>query len=149
KDATNSAASIYEFAMWQLGRDSAGATLTWLRSLPLALQSNQTVCMLSADCQTLMKDWRGLQTSLAKQNWAELEFTRHAFLARALREQNLTTASKTEWELAVKATGTRKQNLTVLLRTAGQWGWQDEAEELLWAIVNQYPTESWAFEALD
>ncbi|MGH7971010.1 MAG: hypothetical protein ACREIC_19995 [Limisphaerales bacterium] len=145
---TNGLPRIYELAAWQMARTSPTEALAWLRALPADVRTNQTVCMLAADCQSQSRDWRGLQSSLAKQNWAELDFTRHALLARALRGQDLDAASKTEWELAIKATNNRKVALTVLLRTATQWGWQGEAEELLWSIVNQYPNETWAFRAL-
>jgi hypothetical protein len=149
RDATNEVARAYELGMWQMARTSPADALAWLRGLPANLQTNQTLCLLAADCQNLMQDWRGLQASLTKQNWMELDFTRHALLARALRGQKLTAAAKTEWEMAVKATANRKQCLIVLLRSAAQWGWQAETEELLWSIVNQYPGERWAFTALN
>jgi predicted Zn-dependent protease len=147
--ATNELATAYELGVWQMAKLSPTDALVWVRSLSMNLQTNQMMFMLAADCQNLQEDWQGLQASLIKQNWAGLDFLRHALLARALRGQELAAAAKTEWELAVKATNNRKQSLTVLLRSATQWGWNAEMEEILWTIVNQYPGETWAFRALN
>jgi predicted Zn-dependent protease len=106
------------------------------------------VALLTAECYTMLRDWRGLQNSLKQQDWAELEFVRHAFQTRALRGQDLSGAATAEWELALKTANGQKASLVMLLRLAAQWGWQSDAEKLLWTIVNQYPGEQWAFGAL-
>jgi predicted Zn-dependent protease len=36
----------------------------------------------------------------------------------------------------------------MLLRLAAGWNWAPEGEELLWTIVNRYPQEKWANQAL-
>jgi tetratricopeptide (TPR) repeat protein len=149
REAGTNTAKIYELSMWQMTRIGPAETLAWLRSLPMSYQTNQPVALLTAQCQTTLGDWRGLQNSLKQQNWAELEFTRHALLARALREQGLTDSAKGEWNLALKAANGQKQSLIMLLRLAAAWNWQSEGEDLLWTIVNQYPDEKWAFVALN
>jgi tetratricopeptide (TPR) repeat protein len=147
-EATNDPGRIYELAVWQMAKTSSSETLAWLRSLPMSTQTNQPVALLVAECYTTLGDWRGLQTSLEPQNWAELEFIRHAFKARALRGQGLSGAAKAEWELALKAANSQKGGLVMLLRLAAAWNWQSEGEELLWTIVNRYPGEKWAFQSL-
>ena len=148
REAVQSPARINELARWQMANTSLGGTLAWLRSLPPNLQTNQPATMLIAECLTLQQDWHGLQSWLAKQNWTELEFVRHAFLARALRDQNLIATSEAEWAQAVKLAGGQKANQVTLLRLAAQWNWQSKGEEILWNIVNQYPGEQWANHAL-
>jgi len=66
-----------------------------------------------------------------------------------LRGQDMAGAAKGEWELALKATGDRKEALVMLLRLAAQWNWQSEGEDILWTIVNRYPDEQWATRALN
>lgn len=139
---------IYELAVWQAGNTSPAETLVWLRSLPVSTQTNQPVALLIAECYTALKDWPGLNAWLQPQSWGELEFIRHAFQTHSLKGQNLAGAAKGEWELAVKAANSQKQPMTMLLRLAAQWGWMTEAEEILWAIVNRYPGEKWAIQAL-
>src|ERR1035441_8472207 len=102
--------------------------LTWLRTLPSNTQTNQSVELLVAECCTTLRDWRGLQSSIQRQNWAELEFLRHAFLSHALRGQDLADSAKAEWELALNAAKGQKAGLVMLLRLAAQWNRQSEGE---------------------
>jgi Flp pilus assembly protein TadD len=147
-EAANDPGKIYEMAMWEMAKTGPSNLLVWLKSLPVNIRTNQPVSMLVAQCHLTLKDWRGLQTSIEKQNWGEIEFIRHGFLARALRGQDLTAAAKSEWELAVKSAESHKQGLVMLLSQAAQWNWLTEAEEILWTIVKKYPTEKWAVRAL-
>jgi hypothetical protein len=140
---------VSELATWQMAKTSPQDALTWLQTLPSKTQTNQSVALLAAECRTMLRDWRGLQSSIERQNWAELEFVRHAFLSRALRGQELADSAKAEWELALKAANGQKGSLVMLLRLAAQWNWQSEGEDILWTIVNRYPGEQWAFLALN
>ena len=149
REAATNTARIYDLSTWQMTRIGPAETLAWLRSLPMSYQTNQPVALLTAQCQTTLGDWRGLQNSLKPQNWAELEFTRHALLALALRKQGLADSSKAEWDQALKAATGQKQSQIMLLRLAAAWNWQSEEEDLLSTIVNQYPGEKWAFAALN
>ena len=148
REAGTNTAKIYDLTMWQMTRTGPAETLAWLRSLPMNLQTNQPVALLVAECLTLGRDWKGLQATLEPQNWAELEFMRYAFKARALRGQDLVGAAKGEWELALKVANNQKASLSMLLQLAAQWNWQSEGEELLWSIVNGYPEDKWAYQAL-
>lgn len=145
--ATNSA-TLYEMATWLMTAQGPADTLRWLLSLPLGTQTNQPAALQIAQCQIALKDWPNLQATLAKQNWAELELLRHAFLARAMRGQELVSSAKTEWELALKSANGAKEGLVMLWRIADVWSWATEGEELLWMIFNRYPSEKWAFQKL-
>jgi len=100
--------------------------------------------LLVSQCQMLSHDWAALQKMVSKQTWKNLEFTRHAYLARALREQGLDGAAKAEWGVAMKATGNRLEPLKALFGMTATWKWRDEAQQVLWAIVNNFPKEQWA-----
>jgi predicted Zn-dependent protease len=152
REATVSPSSIYEMGLWQMSKTSPAEALTWLQTLPMNTQTNQPVAVLIAECFSAIKDWSGLHQWLRPNNqpqyWGELEFIRHSFETRALRGQELAGAAKAEWEQALKAANGQKGSLVMLLRMAAQWNWLTEAEELLWAIVNRYPDEKWAAQAL-
>jgi len=148
REAAGDPAKVSELASWQLTKTPPAEVLAWLRSLPVKTQHNQTVAILIADCYNMNGDWRGLQAFLKPQNWGELEFIRHAFLTRALRGQELTDSAKEEWEQALKGANESKQRLVMLLRLASKWSWSSDAEDLLGTIVNRYPGESWALQAL-
>jgi predicted Zn-dependent protease len=148
-------ARIYELGTWLMANASPLEALNWLQKLPSATQSNQTVALLIAECRVVSKEWGKLYDTIEGQNWAELEFLRHAFKARALRGRDLAGGAKSEWELALKiANGQRTvaeqiHALKTLLQLAAAWNWESEGEELLWSIVNRYPNEKWAFNALN
>lgn len=147
-EAANDPAKLYEMANWQIERISPSDALAWLQSLPVNVQTNQPAALLAAECQILTQDWNGLRNSLQKQNWAELEFTRHAFLARALRGLDLASASQAEWEVALIEADRQKSTMIALFRLAAQWNWETEGENILWTIVNRYPEEQWASQIL-
>jgi predicted Zn-dependent protease len=151
-EAVGTPGKIYELIMWQMAKTSPKEALAWLKTLPMNTQTGQPAALLEAECYALMADWSGLQAWLQPTNqpqyWGELEFVRHAFLTRALRELQLSGAAKAEWEQALKAASAQKGSQVMLLRLAAQWKWQTEAEELLWAIVTRYPTENWAVQSL-
>lgn len=148
KAAANDPTKIYQLAVWQAAAQGPQKTLFWLESLPAQMQSNRTVQLMQSECRVDSQDWRGLQFALPRQNWAEMDFVRHAFLARALRGLDLKSASATEWPIALNATDYRKESLLMLLRLADAWNWRDETEELLWIFVNRYPEEKWAYTTL-
>jgi len=149
REAAGEPAKSAELGKWQMANTTPADTMAWLRSLPPSTQTNLAVAVIMAEGYTTLRDWRGLQASLEPQNWGELEFIRHAFNARALRGQELTGAAKGEWEQALKAANNQKSSLGMLLRLAASWNWQTEGEEILWSIVNRYPNDKGAFQALN
>jgi len=148
QEAATNPAEIHELATWQMLNTSPRDALTWLRTLPGNMQTNQVVELLSADCYTALRDWHGLQSSVEPQNWAELEFVRHAFLSLALRGQALPDSAKVEWDRALQAANGQEGSLVMLFRLAAQWRLENEAEDILWTIINRYPDEKWAPQTL-
>jgi len=148
KDAAADPAKIVELTDWETERLSPRDALTWLTTLPSNMQTNQSVEFLTASCYSLLRDWRGLQAHIERQNWSDIDFVRHAYLARALRGQDLNDSSKAEWELAVKGTDGQKETLVMLFRLVADWGWLTEGEDILWSIVKRYPGENWAVQSL-
>lgn len=148
REAASDPGKIYELANWEMAKISPRDTVAWLRSLSSTTQTNQPVALLVAEGYDASKDWRGLQAWLEKKHWAELEFIRHALMSRALSQQELPDAAKTEWEQALNSANGQKQSLVMLLKLAAQWNRVNDAEDLLWTIVNRYPQEKWATQAL-
>jgi hypothetical protein len=118
--------------------------LTWMATLPAGIRTNQVVALMGAQCRAALQDWRGLLVAAEQENWAELDFVRHAFMARAMKILDLASSSKTEWEHALKAANGRREGLIMLLQLAGEWNWPSEQEQVLWTLVNQFPGERWA-----
>jgi Flp pilus assembly protein TadD len=148
REAGTNDGKIYDLARWQMARVGPKEALQWLSTLPLDTQTNHPVTMLMADCRSALQDWRGLQQALEKQNWAELEFMRHAFLSRAMRNLDMAATAKAAWTQALESASNQKGRLTMLLQFAAQARWLSEAEELLWKIVNQFPDDQAAAQTL-
>lgn len=145
--ATNSI-KLAGMANWMMKRTTTAITLKWLQTLPASAQTNQPGTLLIAECLGTEKNWPALENILKGQDWNELDFTRHAMLSRALREQKMTAASTAEWELALRVANEpkpgQKAAVISLFQLAASWGWNNEAEQILWTIVNRYPEEKWA-----
>ena len=73
-----------------------------------------------------------------KGRW-DAEYIRRAYRARALREQHNATPARTEWDLALSSARSKPDGLTWLARTALEWKWRDEAEQVLWESLDQVP----------
>ena len=149
REAAGDPVKTCQLAQWQIPKTGPAEALAWMQTLPPDTRTNRQVALLIAQCQISTKNWQGPQALPSKkQNWAEFEFLRHAFRARALRAQGLTGAGKSEWEQAINAASDRKESKILLAQTAAQWDWPGETEDLLWSIANQYPGEKWATTAL-
>jgi Flp pilus assembly protein TadD len=148
KEAASEPRKLFEFVTWEQGRGGAASALAWLQSLPAETQTNQPAALLAADCQAALKQWRPLEVSLERQQWAEQDFVRWAFKSLALREQGLTSSSSIAWQKAFAGTGARQESLVALLRLAVAWNWGPETQDLLGTIFHKYPGEKWAAVAL-
>jgi predicted Zn-dependent protease len=148
REALNDPAKIRDLALWQISNSSPKEAMAWLENLPRSTQTNQPIAILIAECHTSMRDWPGLRSCLGSENWGDLDFLRHAFLTRAVREQGLMDTSRTEWGQALKLAQRDRNSLLILLRIAAQWNWIPERDDLLWSIVRQFPNDQWAFRAL-
>ncbi len=144
REAATDPAKLANMTVWLMRKTSPSETLAWLQSLPMQTQTNQPAAMLVAQCRLQLRNWHDLQASLQNQNWNELEFLRHALLARALRGLELKEASAAEWVVALNFSSDQKGALISLFRLAGEWQWNSEAEQILWILVNRYPEERWA-----
>lgn len=143
-DAATNSQNLTEMALWFMQRNMPSHALAWMQSLPASTQTNLPAAMLMAQCQMLLQNWSALQNTDSKQDWGSLDFNRHAYLSRALREQGLDDASKAEWDVAMKSASDSSGALADLLRLTYQWNWQDESQEVLWTIVNSFPQDQWA-----
>ena len=136
-EAATDPAKIVDLTNWQMNRLSTAEALGWLQSLPMQSRTNQPAALLVAQCQLQLRDWRGLQDFIQPQNWNDplhlndLEYVRHAFMARSLREQDLTEASAAEWGVALKNASDQKSTLISLFHLAAEWNWNSEAEQYI------------------
>jgi Flp pilus assembly protein TadD len=101
------------------------------------------------DCYVAKEDWARLEGFLKGESWNELDFLRLAWRSRAAERQNDTLAAAAHWRAAVRAAGDRFGTLAVLLQLADRWQRQQDVEDLLWRIVERFPSQRWALRELD
>jgi predicted Zn-dependent protease len=148
EEARQSSPQSFGLGQWLVRTEGTTNTLTWLRTLPLTVQTNQPVPLLISDCLMAQEDWSGLLALLDKQDWGELQCYRCALEALAARHLDQSAASTAAWEKAVRLAGTRLDRLTRLSQVAGVSGWDAEQVKLLETITAQFPKENWAAQAL-
>lgn len=140
--------TVNTFANWLLSHRLAEESERWLVSLPAELQSNAPVLLARADTFIARADWAGLRGFTKNATWPGAEFVRRAMLARGLRELGETLAAQNEWRAAARAAAEDHRQLAILTRLANKWHWPREREELLWSIIQRFPSERWALESL-
>lgn len=139
----------------------AGALLVWMSRSGFAseglewVQKRAPKLGLAADlrpaiagCYLTLADWDALLTITQAGAWKPVEYVRHAYRARAFREQSEASFARTEWNLAVNAATRQIEALTWLAQMASEWRWVDEAEQSLWALLDLSPGSRWAIDAL-
>ncbi len=143
------AAAIYVISGWMLKQGLLDQTWDWLQTCPVEFRSQQPAPMAVVDCLMARKDWVGMETYLAAENWGELDFLRHGFFSRALSERKKETMAQAMWRSAVADAGDRLGPLTALLEIAKSGGRGRDVEDLLWQIRERFPREKWVVKDLE
>ena len=119
---------------WMGGNSLAMLALDWIKRLPPEAITQRPVPAMVAECYVAAGDWDALAQWCKKTNWGDLEFLRHAFLARAARGHGEDFGVRSEWNAAIRAAGQNGNQIFILEQAAAKWGWRTEAEDLLWAL---------------
>lgn len=147
KTAPNKASALAALLSWMAMNNLSLLALDYSKSLPAASLRNWPVPLALADGYVRLRDWQNLEAGTAKANWGRFEFLRHAYLARALREQDKPAAAEHEWSAAVKD-ATSSESLVLLIQPVSEWGWENETTDLLWALSKRPEKQKDAFVAL-
>jgi tetratricopeptide (TPR) repeat protein len=139
---------VARLAAWMQGSQLSERALAWIETLPKEIQEQLPVPMAVADLYASQKKWREMEDYLRDRSWSEQEPARHAMVALALRSQGDRESSVARWNRAVRAANDQVHLLRGLAQLASAWEWRQEAEQVLEAIVDRHPDESWAFQVL-
>ena len=148
KESVTNSQRVFEISRWMMSAQRFQQTFDWLHSLPAMTTTNLPVTIVVADSYMGLTNWFGLQGYVSKQYWGDLDYLRLLFLSRALREQGLGAASKSQWSKVIKDAAGQLDRLQAIEGIANNWGWTAEVEEVLWLIVNRYPAAKSAAKAL-
>jgi predicted Zn-dependent protease len=148
QQAAKSTPEVVQVTSWMLGKGRHQALLQWLDTLATNIQSQIPVQAAKSDCYARANQWVEMEKLLKGVNWGPFDYMRLASLSLAMRGQKLTSGADARWKDAVAAAGNRLERLTALLQAAAGFGWEREAEGILWTIQGKYPREGWVYQGL-
>jgi len=117
-------------------------------SLPDETRTAWPVPLVLAEARVGTRDWVQLEKFTRETNWERYDFLRRAYLSRALREQGKQLAADQELSAAQKDAGANPQMVSMLTQTIADFGWQNEAIELVWALTKNPETRMTALRTL-
>ncbi len=147
-EATASAGDLAALLAWMMRSGLQADALDYANSVPSETLMQWPVPLALAEARSQMKDWPTLEKEVREANWGEFNFLRRAYLARALRGQSNNVAAEGELAAAQKEAAAHPQMISILTQTIGEWGWQDEAIEMLWTLTKNPETKMSALRAL-
>ncbi len=133
---------------WMSNHGLASDGLAWALQRTPKLGHAPEIRPSIASCHIALGDWKALLAMTQAGAWKPVEYMRHVYRTRALRELGDGPASRAEWALAVTAAARQPESLTWMAQRAAEWSWEDEAEDTLWALLELIPTTPWAIEYL-
>ena len=145
--ATNALAAA-QVAAWMQANSLLAGSVQWLTNLPASVRTQSPVRLALADSYLQSADWRTLRDFAGQGNWGDVEFLRLATVSRAWSQLDVKPVADSNWGAALTEAGSRYGALTALLRLAEQWNLTDKREDLLERIVEKFPQERWAQQAL-
>lgn len=145
--ATKKAADLAALLAWMSRANLVSLSIDFISSLPAEKLQDWPMPLVVGNCYAAAGQWSKLEALATKSNWNGFEYLRHAFLARALREQNKLVKAEGEWAEARKSAGSSQQLLT-LAQTVAEWQWSKETDELLWELVNRPESQAEALQTL-
>lgn len=148
KDVVSKPADLADLLSWMTANGMSLLAIDFARSLPSELMNKWPAPLGMAEAYAKLANWPGLEARVANSNWGQFDFLRHAYFALALRGQDKSVAADREWSAAQKEAGNQAQFLSMLSRTAADWGWQKETSELLWTLTKYPETQLEALQTL-
>jgi hypothetical protein len=135
-EAKSNPVDLASLVTWMKVSGMSVLAIDFVRTVPNEIAKKWPVPLAVAGACASAHDWGKLK------KWAQIDweygFLRHAYLALALRNEEESAAAASEWTAARKEAGSRVELVSILLRTVSEWGWQNEAVELLWTLT-KYP----------
>jgi predicted Zn-dependent protease len=147
RDATNGPCA-FALGRWMVLSEGPTNALRWLQGLPPAVQTNQPVPLLIADCQIALRDWQGLLAMLSRQDWGEADYYRFALESLAQRSLGQRPAATSAWQKARRLSKQRLDRLARLAQLTAGWQWAEETTQVLQEITEYFPREKWAADQL-
>ncbi len=120
----------------------------WVPSLPPALVAQPPVSLAVADAYGRDRDWAKLRAFVEAASWKDFDHVRLAHLAHALENFGNVVAAETTWGRAIWECHDKPERLSMLVRLAQSWRWDERAELTLRKLSADERTPLWVLDAL-
>ena len=149
EEAAQTTDQILPLLYWMNNNSLALLAKDWAQHLAPEATASVNVRVEIARSYLMFGDWKRLRFFLADEKWGDLDYLKSAFLARCHRElDKRDTNFKAAWTDAITATGGNGDSLLKIAGMAIQWGWAEEASDVLWRAVSKSNRSSEALNAL-
>jgi Flp pilus assembly protein TadD len=148
KEAPQNAVELATLLSWMNKNRMSLLAVDFIKGLPNDVANKWPVPLVLADSYARLNDWAAVEGLTKTANWGNFEFMRRACLARALRSIGKDLAAQIEWSAAAKAACEESDMLWSLAQTVSEWGWNNEAIELLWTLTRFPDKKTEALRAL-
>ena len=141
-------AELYALLIWMNANDLSLMVAEWVRWMSPEIISKPPVCLGVAEAYLRVGDWRKLEDFTSASKWADLDYLRRAFLARAMERLGEEEESSQEWTEAVAAARGRADAMERLARFALPMKWNKRAEEIMWTLAALPECPRWVVDSL-
>ena len=149
EEAAQATDEILPLLYWMNNNSLALLARDWAQNLPPEAVSSVNVRVEIARSYLMFGDWKKLRFFLADEKWGNLDYLKCAFLARCHRELDKRDNNfKAAWAEAVNGAAGSGDSLLKLAGMAVQWGWAEEAADVLWRAVSKSNRSNEALDAL-
>ncbi len=133
---------------WMTRNHMSDDAIAFANSLPPGTTTKWPVAPALAENYAQTKNWTQLEKLTRSGDWLGYNPLRRAYLARALRGQDKQLAFEQELAAAQKEAAANPQMLSTLTQTIADWGWKNEAIEMLWTLTKNPEKKLPALQAL-
>lgn len=150
KRAGNNPSDLNLVAGWLRKNGRTDRVDAWIDASEALRKDPVTAQMIRVETCIQQQDWERLRAILKNADWKNLNFLRDAYLARALREQNMQSQFLNAWHNATAMAVKNPAYYKMLADTIRPWpGWSDEYRDFLWrAPLASFQNATWALSEL-
>ena len=143
--------TLYRLFIWMNEHNLAMMVSDWAKAAPPDVIFSLPTSVAVADALALGSEWERLREFVRERPWADWDFMRRAFLARAVEHLDEPENAAKEWADAIAAARSWDDGnfrLERLARLAVMWRWNKRAEEVMWIMTGMPGCPRWILDHL-
>ena len=128
-----------EFVRYLTAHHRLAEAQRWFAALPDQTRAAPAPAQALGEALFAAKDWAALGAHLDAYAWGDHDYLRQAFIAYVDRQTGHPADAQEAWKFASAKAGDSIPKLADLVTRASDWGWNDDAAELLRRVFNLMP----------